>query len=217
MQYPIFTSIVNSIDARMRKRGISAKKFKTWEDKRINASGLEILIDLSKISTYISALSINFDWDSFREAKIASQLDGMNNHPILKLESMANVPVTPIIDIEMTWLFDVDGCQPTVPDAKGNYRLDNAGIWMDSINKRINDILAEDDIITRWHVEVDGDNDGKYLSSINLISYFQYSLTNLDDLPAVQKYVNRQLQDLFLKANKVIDQADQILQEVIAA
>ena len=217
MQYPIFTSIINSIDARMRKRGITAKKFKTWEDKRINASGLEILIDLTKISSYIASLSINFDWDSFREAKMANQLDGMQNHPILKLESVTEVPVPPVIDVEMTWLFDIDSCQPEVPDATGNYRLDNAGIWMDSINKQINDILAEDDIITRWHVEVDGDVNGKYLSSINLISYFQYSLDDLDNLPAVQTYVNRRLQDLFLKANKVINQADQILQDVIAA
>ena len=42
-------------------------------------------------------------------------------------------------------------------------------------------LLISDDIITRWHIEVDGDKDGKYLSAINLISYFQYSFTDLEE------------------------------------
>ena len=64
MYYPIFNSIVNTVNAQLDKRGISSKKFKTWQDERINATGLELMIELGENSSFIDALSINFDWDS---------------------------------------------------------------------------------------------------------------------------------------------------------
>ena len=59
MQYPIFSSVVNSINNSLTKRGISTRKFKTWEDNRINASGLEIAINLSKSSEFIETLEVD--------------------------------------------------------------------------------------------------------------------------------------------------------------
>ena len=78
------------------------------------------------------------------------------------------------------------------------------------------ELLAEDDIITRWHVEVEGDEYGKYLSAVNLISYFQYTLTDLKSLNAVHQFVVKRLQELLLKSNQVMKISDSIIQDVAA-
>ncbi|MFN1833651.1 hypothetical protein AB2B38_000195 [Balneola sp. MJW-20] len=217
MHYPIFNSFVNTIDNQLDKRGIKSKKFRTWEDNKIHAIGLELVIDLHNVSDYLDALSINFDWDSFREASMAKQLEGMDSHPFLKVESLNEANLKPTIDIEMSWLFDIDHCQPEIPGETGNYRIEKASRWMESINQRVNELMAEDDIITRWHVEIDGDKNGRYLSAINLISYFQYELDEPESLNDVTTLVSKKLQDLLLKANKVIFLSDEVLQQVIAA
>jgi hypothetical protein len=217
MRYPIFSSIVNTIDQSLNKRGIATKKFKTWEDNRINASGLEIAINLSRSSKYINTLSINLDWDKFKEARLAILLEGMDNHPVLKELSEEEIKVPPIVDIEMAWKFDVDKCQPVLPGVTGNYRIENASRWMESISREMNEMLANDDIITRWHVEADGDRKGRYLSAINLISYFQYNMSELSNLNDINRFLNLQIHDLLRKANKVIYQSDHIITETIAA
>ncbi|MEX1062419.1 MAG: hypothetical protein WEC12_02345, partial [Balneolaceae bacterium] len=76
MQYPIFHSVVNKIKASLNKSKINVSKFKTWEETQINATGLEIWIDLVDSTDYLKAVSINFDWDRFRETRIAKQLEG---------------------------------------------------------------------------------------------------------------------------------------------
>ncbi|MEQ8523092.1 hypothetical protein [Gracilimonas sp.] len=217
MHYPIFNSIVNTVESQLGKRGIKAKKFRTWEDNKIHATGLELIIGLDQTSNFMNSLSINFDWDSFRETTMAKELEGMNSHPFLKIETLTKSNVTPTIDVEMSWLFDIDRCQPEIPGEAGNYRIERASRWMESISKRVNELLAKDDIITRWHIEIDGDEHGRYLSAINLISYFQYELTSPKSLKEVQHLVSRKLQDLLLKANRVIYLADEILDDSVAA
>lgn len=217
MQYPIFSSVVNSIDNSLTKRGISTRKFKTWEDNRINASGLEIAINLSKSSEFIETLAINLDWDKFKEARLAKQLVGMENHPVLKELTDEEFKVPPIIDAEVSWLFDVNKCQPVLPGVRGNYRIENASQWMESISREMNTLLSDENIITRWHVEVDGDEKGRYLSAINLISYFQYNMKGLSDLNEIKHFLNAQINTLLRKANKVIFECDHIITEVIAA
>ncbi|WP_421774325.1 hypothetical protein [Gracilimonas sp.] len=217
MHYPIFNSIVNTVETQLGKRGIKAKKFRTWEDNKIHATGLELIIGLNKASNFMNSLSINFDWDSFRETTMAKELEGMNSHPFLKIETLTKSSVTPTIDVEMSWLFDIDRCQPEIPGEAGNYRIEKASRWMESISKKVNELLAKDDIITRWHIEIDGDENGRYLSAINLISYFQYELTSPKSLKEVQHLVSRKLQDLLLKANRVIYLADEILDDSVAA
>jgi hypothetical protein len=88
---------------------------------------------------------------------------------------------------------------------------------MESISKQINETLRNENIITRWHIEIEGDEQGKYLSAINLISYFQYELGAAEDLNELQLYVSRRLQDLLLKGNRVITLCDTILTEALAA
>ncbi len=217
MHYPIFNSIVNTVETQLGKRGIQTTKFRTWEDNKIHATGLELIINLNKASHYMDSLSINFDWDSFRETTMAKDLEGMDSHPFLQIETLTKSNVTPTIDVEMSWLFEIETCQPQIPGEAGNYRVEKASRWMESISKKVNELLAEDDIITRWHIEIDGDEEGRYLSAINLISYFQYDLTPPKSLNEVKRLVSKKLQDLLLKANKVIYIADEILEESVAA
>lgn len=217
MEYPIFNSIINTIDTNLESRGISTNMFKTWQNNKINATGLELEINLSNISDYVRSMSINFDWDSFREASLAKKLKGMETHPFLKMDKLKNSSITPTIDVEMTWFFEEESCQPIYPDKNGNYRVENSSIWMESVSKDVNQLLAKDDIITRWHVEIEGDQNGKYLSAINLISYFQYQILEPKSLEEVNKLVSRRLQELLFKANKVINISDQILSKAVAA
>lgn len=217
MIYPIFNSIVNTVKTQLTKRGIQARKFKTWEDNKIHATGLELVVDLAKSSGFIDALSINFDWDSFREATVARKLQGMEQHPLLKIERMNETDAPAALDVELTWMFNEELCQPQQDDKEGNYRIEQASRWMEAISKEINLLLKNENLITRWHIEIEGDEHGRFLSSINLISYFQYEVNNSSNLNELQSFVSRQLHDLLLKANKVISSCDDILSESLAA
>lgn len=209
MQYPIFQSVVNKINALLTKRNINVVKFKTWEETKINAAGLEILISLSESTNHLTHLSINFDWDRFREAALANQLKGTDNHPMLKAKHLAEANVAPSIDVELVWYFDENKCQPQTTNGDMNFRIQAASEWMDQASKKANELLVADDIITRWHLEIDGDENGKYLTAINLISYFQYSMADVKSLKEVQKLVDRKLTHLLFKANRIIKIVDQ--------
>ena len=217
MHYPIFNSIVNTIELQLVKRGIQSSIFKTWKDNKIRAIGLELGIELSDIANFISSLAINFDWDSFRETSIAQRMDGMKKHPLLKVKELSKIEVLPIIDIELMWVFDIYTCQPQQFDKEGNYRINQASRWMELISKKINETLRNENIITRWHLEIEGDDQGKYLSAINLISYFQYELGTAKNLNELKIYVSRQLNDLLLKSNRVIAMSESILSKTVGA
>src|SRR5690625_6868806 len=75
-------------------------------------------------------------------------------------------------------------------------------------SKRVNELLLSDDIIIRWHIEIDGDENGIYLTAINLLSYFQFPVGDLKSLNEVQNYVSRKLAHLLSRANRVIKVAD---------
>ncbi len=209
MEYPIFQSISNIIKGSLNERKINVTKFRTWEETKINATGLEIFIDLSNSTNYLKSLSINFDWDRFREASLARQMDGTDKHPILKSDRFKATNVSPGIDIEMAWHFKEDRCQPSTSNGETNYRIQMASEWMDDASKKVNELLISDDIITRWHLEIDGDQYGKYLTAINLISYFQYSMSDLKSLSEVHDFTERKLTHLLFKAKKIIDIVDE--------
>ncbi|NBC26796.1 MAG: hypothetical protein GVY08_08040 [Bacteroidetes bacterium] len=208
MQYPIFQSIVNKINHSLNKRKINVVKFKTWEESRINAAGLEILIDLNDSTKHLTHLSINFDWDRFREATLANALEGTDGHPMLKEKRLVEANVIPSIDTELVWHFDVSSCQPQKGTDDDNYRIEMASNWMDRASKQVNELLLADDIITRWHLEIDGDEYGKYLTAINLLSYFQFSIDGLKSLNEVNDYVGRKLTYLLYKTNRIIKIVD---------
>lgn len=208
MQYPIFQSIINKINSSLNQRNINVVTFKTWEEAKINAAGLEIVIGLKDSTNHLTHLAINFDWDSFREANLANRLSGTNSHPMLKSKHLTEVTVSPAIDIELVWHFDVDSCQPPPGQGKEDYRIEMASQWMDRASKKVNELLVSDDIITRWHIEIDGDQHGKFLTAINLISYFQFSIGELNSLNEIHSYIARKLTHLLFKANRIIKIAD---------
>jgi hypothetical protein len=212
MQYPIFQSVTNKINGSLKKKNINVSKFKTWEETKINATGLEVMIDLDGTSHYLDSLSLNMDWDKFREAELASRLIGTDGHPLLKLKKkMDGMRIQPMIDIEVTWYFNINKSQPDGIHDDANYRIEAASEWMDKLSKRVNELLTSDEIITRWHIEVDGDEKGRYLTAINLISYFQYSLEDLNSLNEVHEFVERKLMHLLYIANRIIRIADDII------
>lgn len=208
MPYPIFQSVVNKINSSLSKRNINVVKFKTWEESKIYAAGLEIVIDLKDSTNHLTHLSINFDWDSFREATLANKLSGTDGHPMLKNKNLTEANVNLAIDIELVWHFHVERCQPQPGNHDDNYRIQMASEWMERASKKVNELLLSDDIITRWHIEIDGDEYGKYLTAINLLSYFQFNIGNLDSLNEVHDYVARKLTHLLYKANRIIKIAD---------
>ena len=216
MTYPIFNSVVNRIESDLNKREFTINTFRTWNEDRINATGLEIEFDLKPKSDFLKALSINFDWDRFRETVLAKQLEGMEEHPFLQEDKMVSTSISPAIDIEITWLFDEKAPNPTLAADNGHHRLEDASQWMEKISKEVNELLADDDIITRWHIEVEGSESGKYLSAVNLISYFQYTLEDMNSLNDVHDFVSRCLQELLVKANRVLRIADQTLESQAA-
>lgn len=208
-QYPVFHSVVNKIKASLEANNIRVSKFKTWEESRINAMGLEIWIDLSDSTRHLKAVCINFDWDRFRETRIARQLEGIGAHPLLRAPHLLESNVEPVIDIEVTWYFDQERCQPNWSPADDvNYRIDVAGQWMSEVSQRVNRLLESDDIITRWHLEIEGDEHGKFLTEINLISYFQYRLSDFDSLNSVHEYVEEKIRHLLYRINRVVRIAD---------
>lgn len=208
MQYPIFQSVINKINASLAERNINVRKFKSWEESKINASGLEIVIDLTDATRHLDSLSINFDWDRFREAALARQLEGTDKHPVLKSERFNESNVAPAIDIELAWNFKVDRCQPESTNGDTNYRIQVASDWMTNASRDVNMLLSADEIITRWHLEIDGDHKGKYLTAISLISYFQFSMADLNSLGDVHDYVNRKLVYLLYRAKRIIEIVD---------
>jgi hypothetical protein len=214
MTYPIFNSIVNKIENELTQKGLTLKVFKTWHEDRINATGLEIMIDASEQNNYIKGISINFDWDRFREYNLARQLEGLAEHPMLQDKDLKSVTVSPKIDIELCWVFDEQKAQAIPPDAFYAEPPENAGEWMKALSREVNELLAEDDIITRWHFEIEGSIEHKHLSAISLISYFQYSLTELKSLNEVHAYVKKRVRELMVKSQKVRRLSDNTLQKV---
>ena len=209
MNYPIFNSIVNQIEAELNKRNIKIDTFRTWKENTINATGLELVIDIHEMSDYIKSVTINFDWDKFKEICLAKQLKGMEKHPLLQEKAMVSTNVKPIIDIEIAWHFDKKTASSLGSSKLGSDRLDTASIWMDTINKRNNQLLTSDNIITRWHIEIEGDMNGRYLSEMRLISYFQYTFEDLKSLNEIHNYINKKLQFLLMTTLKVINIANE--------
>lgn len=212
MTYPIFNSFVNQIENELNSKDIKITSLKTWNEDRINATGLQINIDVSSQDNFIKEVSINFDWDRFRETVLAQQLKGLQEHPMLQEKNLKSITIQPKIDVEISWIFDEKKHQIALPDDSEKKRLDAASEWMQEISKQVNELLSDDNIITRWHIEVEGNHKGKHLTSVSLISYFQYSLTDLKSLNEVHDFINEQLHDLLIKSKKVRQISDNTLE-----
>ena len=215
MNYPIFLSIVNTIQSDVESKHIQTESFKTWQDNTIFATGLELNINLGVNTRYLQQLSINFDWDQYREFLLANQLHGLDSHPLLGIDELREAKTKPTIDVELMLSFKPEHCQPSLNDGKGNYRMDFASQWMDLISKRNLANFGPQSNVTRWHVEIEGDNDGKYLSNIQLISYYQFDLSHTKDMQDLQHFVEKSLKSLLVRSSRVIKISEAIIEQSI--
>lgn len=204
MNYPIFGAIVNQIEARLAKRSINVEQFRVWNEEKINAMGLEIRVDLSERSRHVKNLVINLDWDKFREAALAKQLPGMSKHPLLKNDLYTKPNISPHMDVETIWHMDEDDLYRKLESTIGNRRMEAAGHWMEDINKELKRILTEENLITRWHVEIEGDINGRYATDMSLISYLQYHLDEFTTLNDIHRYLEEHLQKILLRTDAII-------------
>lgn len=217
MKYPIFNTFINRIKSDLNRKNIEPAEFNVWTDETINATGLEIKIDLSSLSNHVRDVTINFDWDKFREINCARQLPGMEKHPLLASNiTVEHSSVLPGMDVEVTWNLKPDVVLNGHSENVDSDRIERASIWMDNINKRIHDTLPADYIISRWHIEVDGDTVGRYLSTMSLISYFQFTLNQMNDLNQILEFISKKLQLILVRSNRIIQIAESSLKSVAA-
>jgi len=217
MKYPIFNTFINRIKSDLNRKNIEPAEFHVWTDETLNATGLEIKIDLSGLSNHVKDVTINFDWDKFREINCARQLPGMEKHPLLSANTTTeHSSVLPGMDVEVTWNLRPDVVLSDQTEVADSDRIERASVWMDTINKRIHDTLPADYIISRWHIEVDGDTVGRYLSTMSLISYFQFTLNQMTDLNQILDFISRKLQLILVRSNRIIQIAESSLKSVAA-
>lgn len=204
MQYPIFNSIIKKIETELHSSGINPTKFRVWRDTTIHAIGLEMAIDVSHEKSGIREISINFDWDRYREVKMARQLKGMDQHPLLKKESLPVSSIVPTIDVEISWNFDEISISNSLNGAANDGRLEYASTWMKNINTQLNEILPSEKLISRWHLDVETDHNGKYVSSMSLITYFQYSLKKEDDINDIHTHISARLHTILNRSGRIL-------------
>ena len=216
MNYPIFNSITNLIEAELTKRSLDVVTFRTWKENRINATGLELSIDISQHSDYIKKVIINFDWDKFRETSLARQLKGMEKHPLLIEDQDVSFNLPPTIDIEVVWLFNESVTATLGSSPYGTDRIDAASKWMETINGSLPPQMHGGDTITRWHIEIEGDDHGRYLSVMSLNTYLQYSFVDLNALADVHQFILRKLQYLLMITQKVIQISEESVTTAVA-
>jgi hypothetical protein len=205
MQYPIFNSIVNKIKTELQNRDIKTNHFKIWKDSTIFATGLETEIDISDNDCGISQIKMNFDWDQYRELKMAKQLKGMEKHPLLKKKKLITTRLEPTIDVEISWVFDNKQTSRSLKGATSDGRLEYASLWMKNINESLGNVLPTDKLISRWHLDVVTDAKGKYISTMCLITYMQYSLKDINDLNIIHNQISKRLHSILNKSIRVLD------------
>jgi hypothetical protein len=214
MEYPIFNSIINQIESELTQKSVALKKFKTWREDRINATGLEIAIDANNQNGIVKEISINFDWDRFRESYLAQHLKGLAEHPLLQDETLKSVTASPKIDVELNWIFDDQQMLLRPTDREAIKLMPHTQTRMQNLSKTVTSLLAEEECITRWRLEMEGHIDPDKLSRIMLASYFQYSLQDLESLNDVLAAVKYRVRTLMIKSNKVCQLSDETLKNV---
>lgn len=213
MNYPIFSSLVNQIETHLASRSVHVDQFRLWNEEKINATGLEIGMDLSDSSRTVKRVVVNLDWDKFREANLAKDLPGMEKHPLLKTDTFTTSNVSPYIDVETIWHIDEQILYDRLDSTVGNRRIEAASQWMEFINKEISKVLNGGNLITRWHVNVEGDIHGRYVTDMSLISYMQYHLDQFSSLNDIHAYLEENIQLIFQRTGKIIRIASRTLEK----
>lgn len=204
MKYPIFNSFIKQLQTELQRRGIRADTFTQWDEGILNATGLEIGIPVSEHSESVLGVVIHFDWDLFREAALARRLPGMDKHPLLAAEKAAVTPVEASMDVEVTWRFDIE------PFKRHADRVERSSAWMEGFNRLLKETYPHDDAITRWHVELEGDARGRYLSVMSLITYLTVRFDHVQDLNEVHRVITRTLQRILIRTNRILQLAESV-------
>ncbi len=217
MQYPIFQAIINRIQSSLKERSIDSARARIWTEKQINATGLEILVNVSDQSPWVDQVKIHFDWDSFRERNLAKQLKGTSNHPFLSISFLKSADIAPILDVEVSWTFNLEAFPAIQGIERNPVAVDIASGWMEEINRHLRTTFSTRSLMSRWHIEFEGDENGRMLTSAQLITYFQFSLEQVKSLQDVHKTIDRRLIQLLFITRKVIQSANGILPHYVAA
>ncbi len=207
MTYPIFDSIIKNIEKEIARKAVKPTKFRVWKDSTIHAIGLELALNIEGHTSGIKEVTINFDWDSFREAKLARQLEGMKKHPLLSRKQLLESRLSPTLDIETAWHFDEQQIINLSLNGNADARIDYASSWMNALNQEIARITNGERTINRWHIEIEGDRHGKYVSSMCLLTYQQYSLEDIKHLNDVHTSVNQKLQQILNRSLRILELA----------
>lgn len=219
MEYPIFNSIITIIEAELNKRDITPVRFKVWQDNTLHATGLEIGLKMSDGGSGVKEITINFDWDTFREAKLAATLKGMEQHPLLKRKQLRESKADLTLDIETAWHFDekqilgssseedCNLCKVEAAEATDDARTAYASAWMHALNLEIARFLPQENIISRWHLEVEGDLHGKYVSDMSLLAYHQFPLYAMKHLAEVHSQIRISLQKILSRVLRMLSLA----------
>jgi hypothetical protein len=217
MDYPIFDAIVKHIENELKKRYILIDSLRVWNETGINARGIEMSVHLDNYSTTMKNMIINMDWDKFREAKLASSLSGMNNHPFLK-EGLKNLDsIKPVLDVEVIWNLNPEIIMNLSNEITATSRLNWASEWMDNINKRSNFLLGNEDVMTRWHVEFEGDLNGRYVSNMSLITYYQVSLSESQSISDINSAILKRLKRIQNITRKLVFLTSDCLPKALSA
>lgn len=207
MKYPIFDSIIKNIENEITKRGIVPTKFKVWKESTIHATGLELTLDIHGHPSGVKEITINFDWDSFREAKLAHQMKGMKKHPLVNRKDLIESKVGLTLDIETAWHFDEEQIIRLETAGNVDARIKYASEWMKALNNEISSLTPFEKSISRWHIEVDGDKHGKFLSAMSLLTYQQYSLDDITELGGIHAKVSGKLQSILSRSLRILELA----------
>ena len=210
MGNPIFNSISNFVKNELEQRNVTVSKFRQWEEALIKATGFEVIVDLSSIESCTKNIIINWDWDQYKEYTLAKQLKGMSEHPLLQNKQFSRFGLEPTVDIEVAWIIDEGLIQQMSSHSEGSHRVEVASKWMKEVNKALSYNSSRDTMINRWHVEIEGDEYGKFLSTISLISYFQFNFVDLQELEQIHRYINKKLQHLLLISSRVMRVLDSV-------
>ncbi len=204
MKYPIFNSFIKHIQNELHRRSIPTSKFSQWNESVLNATGLEIGIPLMDHSKLVKEVTIHFDWDVYRESHLAIQLPGMEKHPLLKKEAPLSSLIQPVMDIEVTWSFEVGSFMGF------KNRIESASSWMESFTRTLQTTYPHDEAITRWHIEIEGDENGRYLGVMSLITYLTVHFVHVKDLNELHSVSSRALQRILIRTNRIIQMADEV-------
>ncbi len=207
MTYPIFDSIIKNIENEIARKGIKPTKFRVWKESTIHAIGLELALEINGHNSGVREITINFDWDSFREVKLAQQMQGMKKHPLLKQKQLLENRLSPTLDIETAWHFDVEQIINLPVNGNADARINYASEWMNALNKELARISPGERTINRWHVDIEGDKYGKYVSSMSLLTYQEYPLDNIHHLNDIHSTVNEKLKQILSRSLRILELA----------